>query len=89
MAAKAICKINIGLMHQTVYVENKKYKDKETLETHYITLKDLPEFFANLKDVNEIYISGVSKEFGESIEKETKMIQYQKYNEDTKHFNYM
>lgn len=89
MAAKAICKINIGLMHQTVYVQNKKYKDKEILEKHYVTLKDLPEFFANLKDVNEIYISGVSKEFGESIEKETKMIQYQKYNEDTKHFNYM
>lgn len=89
MAAKAICKINIGLMHQTVFIKNTKYKDKEIIETHSVLLKDLPEFFANLQDVDDIYISGVSKNFGKSIEKETKIIQYQKYNKDTKHFNYI
>ena len=43
MAAKAICKINIGVMHQTVFIKNTKYKDKEIIETHSVLLKDLPE----------------------------------------------
>lgn len=89
MAAKAICKINIGDMYQTVYIENEKYENKKTLEHHSILLKDLPNFFAKLKDVNDIYISGVSKEFGLSIEKETRMLQYQKENKDTKFFHYI
>lgn len=89
MAAKAICKINIGDMYQTVYIENEKYGNKKTLEHHSILLKDLANFFANLNDVNDIYISGVSKEFGISIEEETKMLQYQKYNKDTKIFHYI
>ena len=88
MAAKAICKINIGQMFQTVYVENEKYGSKKTLENYQILLKDLPTFFADLNDVNDIYLFGISKEFGLSIEKETKIIQNQKYNKDTKNFHY-
>ena len=88
MSARAICKINIGTMYQTVYIENEKYKNKKTTETHHLLLKDLSEFFANLNDVNDIYISGVSEEFGKSIEQETRMLQYQKYSKDTKTFHY-
>lgn len=86
---KAICKINIGKMFQTVYIENEKYKGKKTLEHYQVLLKDLPEFFATLNDVNDIYLSGISKEFGSSIEKDTKLIQHQKYNKDTKIFHYI
>lgn len=89
MSAKAICKINIGDMYQTVYIENEKYDNKKTLEHHSVLLTKLPSFFVELNDVNDIYISGVSKEFGMSIEKETRMLQYQKYNKDNKTFHYI
>ena len=89
MAAKAICKINIGKMYQTVYIENGKYEGKKTLEHYQILLKNLPDFFANLHDVDDIYLSGTPKDFGLPIEKETRILQYKKYNKDTKTFHYI
>lgn len=89
MAAKAICKINIGVINQTIYIENEKNKGKKILEDYSITLQNLPEFLANLNDVDKIYISGVSKDFGHLIEEKTRTIQYKKYNKDTKLFYYI
>lgn len=89
MSAKAICKIDLGVIDQTIYVQNEKYKGKQTLETYKSSLKELPEFFANLNDVNDIYLSGASKDFELTIEKETRKIQYKKYNQDTKIFHYI
>lgn len=38
MAAKAICKINIGVINQTIYIENEKNEGKKFLEDYSITL---------------------------------------------------
>lgn len=89
MAAKMICKINIGAMYQTIYIENEKYGDKKTVETHKILLRDFPEFVVNQLDVPDVYVSGITEDFFKKIEQETKLLEKTKYNKNTKHFHYV
>lgn len=90
MAAKMICKINIGAMYQTVYIENEKYDDKKTLETYQILLKDFPDFVAKQIDIPDIYIKGISRDFFQKIEEESKLLEKTKYNRTSKkQFHYI
>ena len=79
-----ICQINLGTMYQKVYVR----KSANSIIEHEIQLEDLPEFLLN-SSINNIYISGVPKSFGESIERKTRKLQLEKYKKDTKNFYYI
>lgn len=88
MAAKALCKIDIGKMYQTVYIDNEKYSGKRTLETYQTLLVDLPKLLSEQQDVNEVHLFGVSKDFAKHIEEETKEEQLSKYGLYNKKFIY-
>ncbi len=90
MAARMICKINIGAMYQTIYIENEKYEGKKTLETYQILLKDFPDFIAKQIDVPDIYIKGISHDFFQKIEEESLILERTKYNRiSKKKFHYI
>lgn len=79
-----VCQINLGTMYQKVYVR----ESANSIIEHKIALEDLPDFLLN-SSINNIYISGVPKSFGESIERKTRKLQLEKYEKDTKNFYYI
>ena len=89
MAAKLICKINMGALKQDVYIQGQKYSGKQTLENFKLSLDEIPEFIAKQRDIKDIYISGVNQNFFQKIEMDTRKIEYSLYNKDTKFFHYI
>lgn len=86
--ARIVCNIFIGDLNQTVYIESEKYSGKKTLEKYSVPLKDFPKFIVNQIDIDEIYLFGNS-EFAKKIEKDTKTLEQNLYEKNTKKFYYM
>ena len=87
--AKIICKIDLGMLKQDLFIESQKYSGKPTLEKFSLTLDEIPSFIAKQKDIKDIYIKGANKTFLEKIEHDTKKLEYNLYNQDTKYFHYI
>ena len=51
--ATAICKINLGLKEQTLFIQN----DKE-MKTYQLSFDDLSNFIVEKSDINEVIFSG-------------------------------
>lgn len=87
--AKAICKINIGLKNQTVYIQNKKYKysNKYVLKSYEVPFQDLANFFINQTKVTEIHLGGPAS-FIQRLESDIKKLELNKYNKNTIQFIY-
>ena len=85
--ARAICKINMGLKNQTVYIQSQKYSNKQTLESYEVPFQNLANFFINQSDITEIHFGG-SKTFAQKIENDIKKLELEKYSKNTIQFKY-
>ena len=72
------CKLNLGLQKQTVKVESKKYGGKLSIETYELTMAEIPQFIANLQDVEQAYLSGPIA-YTEKIKNKTNETEINKY----------
>lgn len=85
--AKIICKINIGLKNQKVYIQGQKYSNKQTLESYDVPIEDIAKFIISQEGINEVYLGGI-KNYTEEIKNEIKDLEIQKYAKNTiKFFN--
>ena len=75
--ATIICKINLGLKNQTVFIRSEKYSNKETMEEYQMPIEDISSFIANTQDVADAVFSG-PREYAKKIEQETKEAKYSK-----------
>lgn len=72
------CKVNMGTLYQEVTIRNKKYSDKDTVETYKIPLEEIPKFIAKIEDVDTVYLSG-PKPYLTKIKDETKEEEIKRY----------
>lgn len=86
--ATIICKINLGIKMQQVYIESKKYSDKKIVETYQLPIDDLATFIAKHEDVKQARLSG-PKFYLEKIEKDTKEIEMRQYSKEKTVFYYI
>ena len=87
--AKIICKVNIGLSKQTVYIESQKYSGKRTLEHFVVPTEEIPNFIVKQKDIEDIYLGGATKDYLSKIEQETNELEKTLYSQSTKTFHYI
>ena len=85
--ARVICKINVGLKNQTVYIQNQKYSKKQTLESYEIPIQNIADFIVNQSGITEVHFGG-SKIYTEKIEDNIKNLELKKYNKNTIKFIY-
>ncbi len=85
--AKIICKINIGIRNQTVYIRSQKYSNKQTLESFEVPIENIAHFIMQQQDVSEVYLSG-SKVYVTKIEDDVKELELKKYSTNKIKFIY-
>lgn len=82
---KIICDIQMGMLKHTVYI----MKNDNTVENFFnLTLKEIPDFIVQEKDIQDIYLTGLNKNFLKKIEKEIKEKEYNLYSQNNKIFHY-
>jgi len=86
--ATIICKINLGLKNQTVFIRSEKYSNKETMEEYQMPIEDISSFIANTQDVADAVFSG-PREYAKKIEQETKEKEKAKYSKIKTRFIYI
>lgn len=72
---KIICDIKMGMYKHDVYI----VIDNNIIETLNLSLNEIPNFIAQKKDIQDIYLIGLNKNFLKRIETETKKIEYNLY----------
>ena len=85
--ARVICKINIGLKNQTVYIQGQKYSNKQTLESYEMPVQEVANFIANQQGISEVHFGG-SKIYTEKIEDDIKELELKKYSKNKIKFFY-
>lgn len=85
--ARVICKINIGLKNQTVYVQGEKYNNRQTLESFEMPIQNIANFIVNQQGISEVRLSG-SKIYTEKIEDDVKELELKKYSKNKIKFIY-
>ena len=86
--ATLICKINLGLKNQTVFIRSEKYSHKETMEEYQMPFEDIASFIAGAQDVEEAVFSG-PREYAKKIEQETKEKEKARYSKIKTKFVYI
>jgi len=86
---KILCKINLGTLNQTLWVEKENKNGKIDLKEFSLRLDEIPNFISKERAIKDIYITGASKAFLEKIESDTRKIEQNLYSENTKLFHYM
>lgn len=86
--ATLICKINLGIKNQTVFIRSEKYSHKETMEEYQMPVEDIASFIADMQDVEEAVFSG-PREYAKKIEQETKEKEKTKYSKVKTRFVYI
>ena len=81
---KIICNIKMGMFKHNLYIILKD----EIIETFNLSLTEIPNFIAQRKDIQDVYLTGLNKNFLKKIEKETKDIEYKLYTQNNKIFHY-
>lgn len=76
--ANAVCKLQLGLKNQTIFIKNYKYHNKQTLESIKVPTEEIPNFIAKTSDITEVVLSGPI-EYLKKIEKDTEKIEKTKY----------
>lgn len=85
--AKAICKINVGLKNQTIYIQGQKYSNKQTLESYEVPIQNIANFLINQSGITEIHLGG-SKVYIQKIEDDIKDLEIKKYAKNSIKFVY-
>lgn len=85
--ARIICKINIGLKNQTVYIQGQKYSNKQTLESFEMPIQNIANFIIDQQGISEVRLSG-SKIYTEKIEDDVKELELKKYSKNKIKFIY-
>lgn len=85
--AKAICKINVGLKNQTIYIQGQKYSNKQTLESYEVPIQNIANFLINQSGITEIHLGG-SKVYIQKIEDDIKDLEIKKYAKNSIKFIY-
>lgn len=88
MAAQMACKVSIGTMYQTVYIQNTKYDGKVTKEVYNIPIKELADFIVDTKDVEDVYLAGPIA-YLMKIQQEVKSKELKKYNKNSKKIHFV
>ncbi len=86
---RILCKINLGTLNQTLWVERENKNGEINLKEFSLRLDEIPTFISKEREIKDIYISGASKSFLEKIEFDTKKLEQNLYAENTKIFHYM
>lgn len=86
---KILCKINLGTLNQTLWIEKENKNGKIDLKEFSLRLDEIPTFISKEREIKDIYITGASKSFLEKIESDTRKIEQNLYAENTKLFHYM
>lgn len=86
---RILCKINLGTLNQTLWVERENKNGEINLKEFSLRLDEIPTFISKEREIKDIYISGASKSFLEKIESDTKKLEQNLYAENTKIFHYM
>lgn len=82
--AKIICKINLGVLYQDIFIE-----DQNKIEKFSIPLNEIPNFIVKQREIKDIYIKTPNKDFFKNIELKTKKLEYNLYTQNTKYFHYI
>ena len=82
---KIICYIQMGMLKHNVYILNNENK---IIESFNLTLKEIPSFIAQQKNIEYVYLTGLNKNFLQKIEFETKEIEHKLYAQNNKKFYY-
>lgn len=81
--ATAICKINLGLKEQTLFIQ-----DNGEMKNYQLSLNDLSNFIVEKTDINEVIFSG-PRQYVKKIEQETKEKEKSKYTKIKTKFIYI
>lgn len=80
-----ICNIKLGELKQDLYIKNQN----KILQKFSLALDEIPNFIANKKDIQNIYLTGTTQNFLKNIELSTKEIEQKLFSQNTKNFIYI
>lgn len=86
--ATAVCSINLGVLKQRLYIQNKKYSNKKTMENYYLTIEEMIPFIAKNFDITEVNLLGPI-DLIQKIEHDVHQLEKIKYSKYKTKFNFI
>ena len=86
--ATIVCKLQLGLKNQEIFIQSQKYSKKETIESFNIPTQQIADFIAKANDVQQAVLSGPAT-YLEKIKKDTHNKEQLKYSKIKTNFTFI